>query len=207
MNSQNKTIAFFIFLLSLVLIMLFNIIIFPSFLLCIPNNSDVNIATNDETSIKQNNEITKEIISEKKAISYAKSGLNNDIDKPKEYNSETSTTTTKYIYNNVNHPSEEPMWIIIFSNSYKNYDYQLPNNYPKDRISEAAWRLGLVWKDNQGHIFEHYEQLTTFVIVEINAITGKYRGCEVSNVPDEQEMIFLLDNLKQHYGVDFELAI
>lgn len=193
-----------IFALAVVIIIGLNVILFPKLLQMTPNSSDINIATCDEVDLNSTNEVLGDIISEETALNTANKNIAEE-NLPYSFNIDSASIVTKYVYD-TSFPAKNPVWVVVYMNSYENYDLPMPKELV-EKISESAWKSGQVWKNDNGDVFAHYDKYVGYVIVEVDAVTGKYNG--FNYIADENSVAY--DNsvaayLEDLYKVNFNLT-
>lgn len=199
-----KKVLSIVFALAVVIIVVLNVTLFPKLLQMTPNSSDINIATCDEVDLNSTNEVLGDIISEKTALNTANKNIAEE-DLPYSFNIDSASIVTKYVYD-TSFPAKNPVWVVVYMNSYENYDLQMPKELV-EKISESAWKSGLVWKNDNGDVFAHYNKYVGYVIVEVDAVTGKYNG--FNYMADENSVAYensVVAYLKDLYNVDFNIS-
>lgn len=182
-----------IFAVAVFIIMGLNVFLFPKLLKFTPTSSDVISATADEIDLNSTNETLGNVITEETALNIAnKNILEEDV--PFSFNFDSSSVVSKYVYDSSSFPVKNPIWVIIYINSYENYDLPMPKEVI-DRISEFAWESGEVWMNDNGDVFGHYDKYTEYVIVEVDAVTGEYNG--FTYMTDENDVEY--DNSSAKY--------
>lgn len=193
-----------IFALAVVIIIGLNVILFPKLLQMTPNSSDINIATCDEVDLNSTNEVLGDIISEETALNTANKNIAEE-NLPYSFNIDSASIVTKYVYD-TSFPAKNPVWVVVYMNSYENYDLPMPKELV-EKISESAWRSGQVWKNDNGDVFAHYDKYVGYVIVEVDAVTGKYNGFNYiageNSVAYDNSVAAYLEDL---YKVNFNLT-
>lgn len=169
-----KKVFAIIFAFAVVIIMGLNVFLFPKLLKFTPTSSDVVLATDNQIDLNTTNEALRNVITEEAALNIAnKNILEEDV--PFSFNFDSSSVVSKYVYDLSSFPAKNPIWVIVYINSYENYDLPMPKEVI-DRISEFAWESGEVWMNDNGDVFGHYDKYTEYVIVEVDAVTGEYNG-------------------------------
>lgn len=199
-----KKVLSIIFALAVVITVVLNVTLFPKLLQMTPNSSDIIIATYDEVDLNSTNEVLGNIISEETALNTANKNIAEE-DLPYSFNFDSASIVTKYVYD-ISFPTKNPVWVVVYMNSYENYDLQMPKELI-DRISEFAWESRQVWTNDNGDVFAHYDKYTGYVIVEVDAVTGKYNG--FNYMADENYVTYensVAAYLKDLYNVDFNIS-
>lgn len=192
-----------IFALAVVIIIGLNVILFPKLLQMAPNSSDVIVATYDEVNLNSANEALGNIITEETALSIAYENVTKE-DLTYSFDFDSASVTIKYVYDSSSFPAKNPIWIVIYMNSYENYDLQIPKELI-EKISESAWKSKQVWANKNGDVFAHYDKYTGYIIAEIDAVTGKYIG--YTYMSDEDDVSYensVAAYLKQIYDIDLK---
>lgn len=192
-----------LFAIIVVIIVIFNAMVFPSILSLYPSNSSINHASVDEVDLQSANKILGNIISEDTAIKNAQNALNKENDLLANFDIENSQVLSQYVYDS-NIPNQS-LWVIIFFNTYENYTYEMPKEISPEMISEDAWKTGEVWMNKEGKIFAHYDYRREYVIVEIDAASGEYHGYKTAVAEFEDDEENVAEWLKEMYNIDFEL--
>lgn len=199
-----KKVLSIVFALAVVITVVLNLTLFPKLLQMTPNSLDINIATCDEVDLNSTNEVLGDIISEKTALNTANKNIAEE-DLPYSFNIDSASIVTKYVYD-TSFPAKNPIWVVVYMNSHVNYDLPMPKELV-EKISESAWRSGQVWKNDNGDVCAHYNKYVGYVIVEVDAVTGKYNG--FNYIADENFVAY--DNsvaayLEDLYKVNFNLT-
>lgn len=199
----NKKVFAAIFVLAVVMIIGLNVILFPKLLKVTPNSSDLIVATYDEVDLNGANEALSNIITEQTALNIANKSIAEE-DLPYSFNFNSASVVTKYVYY-TSFPTKNPVWVVVYINSYENYNLKLPKE-TVERISESAWESGQVWTNDNGDVFAHYDKYVGYVIVEVDAVTGKYNG--FNYMSDENNVTYensVSAYLKDIYNIDFNI--
>ena len=193
-----------VFALTVVIIIVLNLILFPKLLQLTPDSSDAIEATYDEVDLNGANEALSNIITEETALNTANKNIAEE-DLPYSFNFDSASVVTKYVYDN-SFPIKNPVWVVVYMNRYENYDLQMPKELV-ERISESAWESRHIWINDNGDVFAHYDKYVEYVIVEVDAVTGEYNG--FNYMADENDVTYensVAAYLKDLYNVDFNIT-
>ncbi len=199
--ATKKKVFSILFALAVVIIVVINVTLFPRLLQKTPDSSEIITATYDELELNSTNEVLGNIITEETALNIADKNIAEE-ELPYSFDFDSATVVTKYVYD-TSFPAKNPVWVVVYMNSYENYDLQMPKELEK-KISESAWKSGLVWKNDNGDVFAHYDKYVGYIIVEVDAVTGKYNG--FNYMADENYVTYensVAAYLKDLYNVDF----
>lgn len=130
-----------LFTAAAAMITLFNIFIFPYIIKSSATSSKLVTASADELDIKKTNEILGSVIPKNVAIDNAEASLSKEKSISKCFDIENAEVFANYVYDNP--ILDQPLWIVIFKNTYNDYTYEFPKECV-DKISESAWRAGVV---------------------------------------------------------------
>lgn len=196
-----KKVFSILFALAVVIIVVINVTLFPRLLQKTPDSSEIITATYDELELNSTNEVLGNIITEETALNITDKNIAEE-ELPYSFDFDSAAVVTKYVYD-TSFPAKNPVWVVVYMNSYENYDLQMPKELEK-KISESAWKSGLVWKNDNGDVFAHYDKYVGYIIVEVDAVTGKYNG--FNYMADENYVTYensVAAYLKDLYNVDF----
>lgn len=193
-----------LFTAAAAMITLFNIFIFPYIIKSSATSSKLVNASADELDIKKTNEILGSVIPKNVAIDNAEASLSKEKSISKCFDIENAEIFANYVYDNP--ILDQPLWIVIFKNTYNDYTYEFPKECV-DKISESAWRAGVVWKDQDGNVFAYYDYYSEYQVVEIDATTGDYLGYIKLNAEAYDDEKNIAEWLKEKYNLSFDFLI